>query len=287
MSTELQLIPIHSTTHDVLTDRATLTLEDDTAIVYLGDNDETEIVDPTLSSKVVKIYTKRNKSYAYCIPDAMGVVQLNGISMIKGARCAIKVGDILALRSSSSSDDDEDADSYSYRLEQPNGTPAAASGNNDDDQATTIESDDAGAAASTEQNAAAPAASLPKEIGEETMCPICMEIMVEPRTVVPCGHTFCRQCLTQQTECAECRGPLTGQVVCRPLQNLIEQLVQNGSSVFDQEDVESYKQRTQKDGAAANNSDNNNNLSRKRRRRQAARANRRNRAPQVIVCLDD
>jgi RING-type zinc-finger len=150
--------------------------------------------------------------------------------------------------------------------------------------------------------AAAPAAvaSLPKEVGEEAMCAICMEIMLEPTTVCPCGHSFCRLCLTGQSECAECRGPIASQVLCRSLQNLIEQLVKlqtNGTTVFENEDFENFKNRSKTigrdpPGAVATDS----RSARKRRRevsrlaaRRAARAARR-RAPtegDVIVCIDN
>lgn len=35
------------------------------------------------------------------------------------------------------------------------------------------------------------------------LCPICHEVTIQPVTAM-CGHTFCRQCVTDRTQCTEC-----------------------------------------------------------------------------------
>lgn len=244
----VRLVPINACTKETLSGRPILTVGPGSPTIYLGDNDSTEIVDPMLSHQVVKVYEKRGKTYAFCFHDGMGVVDLNGNTIDKGGRRELKDGDILALRS------EEDDVKYSYIVQRSNNnnTPAeeevakirnGCTPTNDDDNDDTTAAVAAAAAPTGTMN------SLPAQVGEQAMCAICMEIMVEPRTIVPCGHSFCKSCLLNQHECAECRGPIQGQVQCRSLQNLIASLVdvstQQGSavSVFDKEDLESYQNR--------------------------------------------
>ena len=35
-------------------------------------------------------------------------------------------------------------------------------------------------------------------------CMTCMELLKEPTTCTPCGHTFCKECLGLRTTCPEC-----------------------------------------------------------------------------------
>ena len=46
----------------------------------------------------------------------------------------------------------------------------------------------------------------------EVECHICMEVFQETGLrcplVLPCGHTFCRGCLSSLTSCPDCRRPL-------------------------------------------------------------------------------
>ena len=243
----LHLMPVPcATSREVLTERPVLTVDSlATSVVYLGDNDTTGIVDPALSPNVVKLYEKRGKLFAFCCRDGRGLVTLNGMSLPKGGRRELRDGDVLVLMSENADDG-----AYFYRVGQPP---------DDDDNAAAavVEDSQEGTAAvaplshtnTAPAAAAAPAGQpFPPQVSEDTMCAICMEIMVEPQTIVPCGHSFCKGCLQTQTECAECRGPLHGQVTCRSLQNLIGDLVEVATTqphlaIFDKEDLESYHGR--------------------------------------------
>jgi RING-type zinc-finger len=290
----ITLVPLDATSECriQLTDRAILTVSTDSPIVYLGNNDSTGIVDPYLGSRVVKVYKKGDKFFAYCLPPSTGDTtsgrtRLNGASIMKGERRELKLRDLLTL---CSSDNRVDAGGdYCYRVESLcGGATGAASA-----AASTAVGKASGAAASVAAAVSAAAASLPKEIGDDCMCPICMEIMVEPRTVSPCGHSFCRRCLTGQTECAECRGPITSQVICRSLQNLIERLVAlqaNGTTVFEEKDFEDYKTRTGSIGTAGSSRALARSSKRSREVMTVAGRSARRGAPvagEVIVCLDD
>eukprot|EP00768_Dysnectes_brevis_P004323 gnl/Dysnectes_brevis/3101_a3856_593.p1 GENE.gnl/Dysnectes_brevis/3101_a3856_593~~gnl/Dysnectes_brevis/3101_a3856_593.p1 ORF type:complete len:357 (+),score=84.33 gnl/Dysnectes_brevis/3101_a3856_593:73-1143(+) len=53
-------------------------------------------------------------------------------------------------------------------------------------------------------------------ISESIRCAICQEILLQPTAIVPCGHTYCRQCLTdwrQRKEvCPLCRADIEGTI---------------------------------------------------------------------------
>jgi RING-type zinc-finger len=289
----IQLIPIDATSKNARTDRNTLTISANHPDVLLGSQDSAGIE----SSDVVKLYKKGSKFFVYCLQNSSShATLLNGFQIQKGGRRGLKLGDILAFRSSEDPDDGEG--DFCYQVEpltgDPTNMPSAAAGGT----TALLEAEESGEDISVTAPAgvaSAAVASLPKEVGEEAICAICMEIMLEPRTVAPCGHSFCRLCLTRQSECAECRGPITSHVVCRSLQNLIEQLVKlhtNGTTVFENEDFETYINRSEgivtgPSGASATNA-----LSARKRqfsRMMSPRATRL-RAPadgEVIVCLDD
>ena len=46
-------------------------------------------------------------------------------------------------------------------------------------------------------------------------CLSCMNLLVEPATCTPCGHTFCAECLkaARSTGCPECDDPAGGKVI--------------------------------------------------------------------------
>jgi len=71
--------------------------------------------------------------------------------------------------------------------------------------------------------------AISKEI-ESNTCPICLELMLPPEhspiLLFPCGHTFCRVCITAHTQknkmaCPYCRARIGSQAVNISLQNLI------------------------------------------------------------------
>lgn len=237
----VDFVPIHSCTRERLDDpdRPTITLENEHGIIFLGNNDTTGILDPKLSHKVVKIYIKR-RLFLFRLPDTHGVAKLNDTEIPNACRRELRPGDLILLESS------DDVDDYVYRVEQKPAAKPPAAAVIADPQA--VASSSAATTTTTTINAA-PAANIQKEAGEEAICAVCMEIMVEPRTIVPCGHTFCRGCIAAQNQnCAECRGPIQTTVTCRSLQNLIAKLVEASEKqevpIFEKEDAESYRSRT-------------------------------------------
>ncbi|KAJ2821457.1 E3 ubiquitin-protein ligase rad18, partial [Coemansia sp. 'formosensis'] len=52
-----------------------------------------------------------------------------------------------------------------------------------------------------------------RDLDQLLRCPVCKEYFTTAMVTANCGHTFCslcvRRCLTQETKCPSCRGPLT------------------------------------------------------------------------------
>ena len=36
---------------------------------------------------------------------------------------------------------------------------------------------------------------LPENQKDELKCPLCLDILENPKIVIPCGHTYCENCL--------------------------------------------------------------------------------------------
>ena len=261
-SEALHLIPVlcaNSTKY--LTSRQVITVNTDNPVLYLGDNDTTAIVDPNLSQRVVKVYFKPGgKLFAYGCRDAQGSATLNGVPLPVGGRQKMHKGDVLVLMS------DDNKQEYIYKVGNPDDfRPDSADDSTADGPMKQASNTSTFAAAQPLSTASAPVAAaaasvpqqpFPTQVSEQTMCAICFEIMLEPKTVIPCGHSFCKACLEQQqTECAECRGPIHGNVTCLSLQNLIGDLVEVAATkdipIFDKDDLESYQNRKNKASAPA------------------------------------
>lgn len=243
----LQLTPYNAESREVLPKeiRPRLTITTDPP-VYLGDNDSTGIVDQNLSHTVVKVYLKRNKIFAFPLPNTQGSAWVNNAPLIPGTRRQINVGDILGL--TTSSDPSPKTMDYAYKVQRAE-APVAPS---------TAIAVQVPAGDSSTSIAPSASASFPPEVAEETMCAICMEIMFQPRTIVPCGHCFCERCIRGQVQCASCRGPIDGKAPCRNLENLISIFTScKDIAIYDKGDLTCYTNRTSKKRSPAKMSKNN------------------------------
>lgn len=92
----------------------------------------------------------------------------------------------------------------------------------------------------------APSVEIPQEsadrIREEIQCSVCLDIQVHPRTLNPCGHSFCGSCLKQLQQCPQCRKHIESHVPAVQLDGLISSLVVI-PNLLDKDDVEHYHER--------------------------------------------
>jgi len=89
------------------------------------------------------------------------------------------------------------------------------------------------------------------KISNEINCAICLDIMVSPRTLAPCGHSFCRSCCFSDSKkngrrgqtqtlsfstCPHCRQTIQDTAPSRQLENLINTLVTVPNLIFRNDD---------------------------------------------------
>ena len=87
------------------------------------------------------------------------------------------------------------------------------------------------------------------KISDEINCPVCLDILVNPLTLVPCGHSFCRNCCFSESikngkrrrtlcfsKCPHCRQSIKETVPSRQLDSLIDTLVTVPNLLFRNED---------------------------------------------------
>jgi hypothetical protein len=53
-----------------------------------------------------------------------------------------------------------------------------------------------------------------KEVAREFTCAVCLFFVTEPVVQLPCGHVYCKECLTPCSLCPQCRQPFEVSEVC-------------------------------------------------------------------------
>ena len=191
--------------------------------LHLGRNGKTKISAPRMSRKIAKVHwimTATTPELYIQSTGGYGFVHINAKPLLSLQSCHLPNGDIVSLQCP------EKLSSYDYRVEIKLGTTTA------------------------QINTATPAPTVTKrqklDPTEEFICAICLEIMVEPVNVIPCGHSFCSSCLTDSvSECHTCRSVLTQRPIpARSLNHAIALLVEYNPGLFATDDVEHYRLRT-------------------------------------------
>lgn len=84
------------------------------------------------------------------------------------------------------------------------------------------------------------------KISDEITCSVCLDILVRPITLVPCGHTFCQPCWStaKRTDCPECRVTVKCFVPARQIDNMVATLA-SVPNLLDDDDRQVYLERTE------------------------------------------
>ena len=119
---------------------------------------------------------------------------------------------------------------------------------------TTTSSDPVTLSSTTNAATATTGITIPKEavssLSDDIQCSICLDIQVHPRTLYPCGHSFCGSCLPTLQLCPQCRQTVTSHVPAVQLESLIATLV-GIPNLLESNDVEHYHKRKSSLAAAA------------------------------------
>lgn len=79
-------------------------------------------------------------------------------------------------------------------------------------------------------------------LSEEIQCSVCLEIQVNSRAAVPCGHSSCGSCISKLQQCPQCRARIKSHVPNVQLESLISTLA-SVPNLLDADDVEHYNGR--------------------------------------------
>ena len=242
-----------------------LTNEENNNSVFLGKNATTGIADFGLMRRVIRITWNQTNNVLrlYQIPRKNNIinneVSLNGV--ILKQNLPLQNNDIITLHTSQSN--------YEYKV-IIDGTIKDNNNNNNENKEIIIKTSDNiknGEAtqhipSSAEDKEPPSSSSIPlvniTSIVDELICPCCLGIYVDPTTLFPCGHIFCKECIPNQGfpnlvpmsgfntgKCPMCRGYFERTAPCKDIREVIFGLVGSCSEMFEHDDVITYKRRAQ------------------------------------------
>jgi hypothetical protein len=82
-------------------------------------------------------------------------------------------------------------------------------------------------------------------LADEIQCSVCLEILVHPRSLNPCGHSFCAPCVEALEKCPQCRERIHSHVPARQLDSLVSTLI-SIPKLLSADDVQHYNERIKK-----------------------------------------
>jgi hypothetical protein len=240
-----------------VTQRPTLLLNDENNDICLGRNANTGIADLRVHRKLARLRLfPQGRVFLHVDPGDKhhSTITINGndpqwkrFLSTEGVMVELYHGDLIALDGR----DDSMPLRYSYKVWIEKETAV------EDLEEVEPKYENAQLAVGAAVASAAPsAASACKSLGEEFMCPLCMDVQVQSRLLVPCGHSFCHGCVTPSpATCPICRGPVQSQTPNLILDNVIWKMMEAQSSFaaahapqyFETDDIRQYSQRTGKE----------------------------------------
>ena len=217
----------------------------DGRIITLGKNATTQIADSGLKRKCVSLQVRNQKQLK--VLGAIPVqVSVNG-ALVQGDGHSLVAGDILALHAPEIA--------YEFQVVVQGGSLVTMEANpasmlislvGDDKSNETFRNTDTSVCLTSAAPSQQEINQYNDAIADDLACAVCLEIVVHATTLVPCGHTFCRSCLQNTTNCPTCRGSVQSTVHCRTIDNVIASLVAQQHphpAVFEPDDVEKYRER--------------------------------------------
>ena len=223
-------VPIHSAL-EVGKDRTTLSIQlpshahANGTTLFLGRGGSTRISEPRMSRKIAKIqWTWIDAKPTLMIESVagQGTVQVNA-KVLQSEPVPLLQGDVVSLISPDMSN------AYDYQVDMP----------------ACLKQSDSQSTHELQESSSNKRQSSSIDVSEEFSCSICLEIMVNPVSAVPCGHAFCGECLSANVrECPNCRAALHAKPVpSRPLGQAIALLVENQPDLFSSDDIAQYRSR--------------------------------------------
>eukprot|EP00978_Attheya_sp_CCMP212_P005146 scaffold11365_cov43-Attheya_sp.AAC.1 len=217
----------------------------------LGRNHSTRIVDLSVSRKLCEItFIPKNSSSASTAalrvhkPPSEHNVYLEGTKLVSQNPVPLEDGMTIYL--------DENRYGYLVRLEDSiSEEKATVVTPRSNDSVTAEEGTQREEGNENDSNVMDVRKVAAKEMGEEVMCAVCMDIMVKAKLAVPCGHVFCGECADslvtdrrrqqQMTTCPNCRNPISSVTPLKTLDNLVWGMCLQGT--FSADDSKHYLER--------------------------------------------
>jgi hypothetical protein len=199
--------------------------------IALGRNSVTKIVDPNLSRRECTLTAL--DSGVIAIMETKNVL-INDKYVPLGSTMTLKDGDKISLR--------DDRYSYLVRYRSENKATHVPQAQSSPRKRNRVQSAAAKTPVAATLSAPTGSSVLPKDVTEELYCSLCLELQVEPVAIIPCGHSFCKACAKQVTQCPNCRNEIKGVVPNLSFANIISGLA--STSLLPYDDVMAFDERT-------------------------------------------